>query len=551
MDSSQDKYLHLFDRSADGIPLPPAFTYPFHYTPHPLTQLAAKQVQKYLQSRSDWQDEIRKGKMFGVLIVRNDKGETGFLAAFSGNLAGSNHHDYFVPPIYDMLKPDGFFRIEEANISAINHCIFQAEYNETYLSACLSYKQAEIDATHQLASYKQMMKESKAIRESKRRNHSLTPEEENALVKESQFQKAEYKRKEKQLKERTNQLFNNLKPWTDKINAWKTERKNRSAALQQKLFQQFRILNAKGEEKDLCEIFAEETHSVPPAGTGECALPKMLQYAYQHHMQPLAMGEFWQGLSPKDEIRHDGCFYPSCKNKCAPILKHALIGLQVEENPLQHDKHRNCKLDILYEDEWIVAINKPAGMLSVPGKDKRVSVLERLQELYPECNSPLLVHRLDMDTSGILLAAKTKEVHRQLQELFATRQIKKRYTALLNGIVDADSGIIRLPICLNPDDRPRQMVNHELGKPAVTRYQVVQRTGKQTLISFFPLTGRTHQLRVHAAHPEGLHCPIVGDNLYGKPADRLYLHAAQLDFVHPVTHVQTKIVCEATFPNDL
>lgn len=547
MDSSQNKYLHLFDNTAGGIQLPSAFTYPFHYFPHPLTQLAAKQVQAYLQSRSDWHEEISKGKMFGVLIVRTAQNEIGFLAAFSGNLAGSNHHDYFVPPIYDMLQPDGFFRIEEANISEINRRIAQAEHNKDYLSAKQSLRQTEEDTAHRLADYKQIMKESKAAREGKRRSSTLTPEEEKELIKESQFQKAECKRLEKQLKEEVGRCADTLKQWTDKISAWKTERKQRSAALQQKLFEQFRILNAKGEEKDICQIFAETTHTIPPAGTGECALPKMLQYAYQHDMQPLAMGEFWQGISPKDEIRHDGCFYPSCKSKCAPILSHALIGLNVEKNPLQDDKHRDSKLDIIYEDEWIVAVNKPAGMLSVPGKDGLASVLEQLQELYHDCDSPLLVHRLDMDTSGILLAAKTKEVHQRLQELFATRQIKKRYTALLDGHVDADSGMIRLPLCLNPDDRPRQMVNHELGKPAVTRYQVVHRTEQRTLVSFFPLTGRTHQLRVHAAHSEGLHCPIVGDNLYGKPADRLYLHAAQIEFVHPVTQVLTKIVCEADF----
>lgn len=547
MDSSQDKYLHLFDNTAGGIQLPSAFTYPFHYLPHPLTQLAAKQVQAYLQNRSDWHEEINKGKMFGVLIVRTAQSEIGFLAAFSGNLAGSNHHDYFVPPIYDMLQPDGFFRIEEANISEINRHIAKTEHDENYISAKHSLIQAEEKAAHRLADYKQMMKEAKAAREEKRRSNTLTPEEEKELIKESQFQKAECKRLEKQLKEEVGRCADTLKQWTDKISAWKTERKQRSAALQQKLFEQFRILNAKGEEKDICRIFAETTHTIPPAGTGECALPKMLQYAYQHNMQPLAMGEFWQGVSPKDEIRHDGCFYPSCKSKCAPILSHALIGLNVEKNPLQDDKHRDSKLDIIYEDEWIVAVNKPAGMLSVPGKDGLASVLERLQELYPDSDSPLLVHRLDMDTSGILLAAKTKEVHQRLQELFATREIKKRYTALLDGCVEADSGMIRLPLCLNPDDRPRQMVNHELGKPAVTRYQVIRRIEQRTLVSFFPLTGRTHQLRVHAAHPEGLHCPIIGDNLYGKPADRLYLHAAQIEFVHPVTQVLTKIVCEADF----
>lgn len=307
------------------------------------------------------------------------------------------------------------------------------------------------------------------------------------------------------------------------------------------------MLNARGEEKDLLEIFRDTPQGIPPAGAGECALPKMLQFAYLHRLRPLAMGEFWWGDSPKEEIRIHGHFYPSCRGKCGPILRHMLEGLEVEKNPLQEDIHRTTPLETVYEDEWIVIVEKPAGMLSVPGKDEIGSVLERLRERYPQATGPLLVHRLDMATSGLLLAAKTKEVHQKLQALFETRNMRKKYEAILEGTVETDEGCIELPLCPDPTDRPRQMASAERGKPAVTRYRVKKREGGRTWVDFYPLTGRTHQLRVHAAHPLGLGHPIVGDELYGHRAERMYLHAASLEFVHPVTGKKIQVEREADF----
>ena len=299
------------------------------------------------------------------------------------------------------------------------------------------------------------------------------------------------------------------------------------------------MLNARGEIKDLCTIFEQTVHKTPPAGAGECALPKLLQYAYLHQLKPLAMAEFWWGNSPKTEVRHHGYYYPSCKGKCEPILQHMLQGLKVDKNPLSANAHKKEELEIVFEDEWLVVVNKPSGMLSVPGKEEEAdSVYHRVKARYPEATGPMIVHRLDMATSGLLLVAKTKEVHQHLQEQFMNRSIKKRYVALLdrseqNGLAE-ETGTINLPLCLNPLDRPRQMVSEEYGKPAVTEYRILNYSDKYIRIAFYPLTGRTHQLRVHAAHHQGLNCPILGDELYGKKADRLYLHAEYLEFRHPV-----------------
>lgn len=541
-----DDKIHYLSFDSDGIELPSEFTYPFHYIPHPLTVMAAREVQDYLASRTDWTEELSEGKMFGVLIVQTPEGKVGYLAAFSGNLAGSNLHSFFVPPVYDLLQPDGFFRIEEANISAINKRIKELESSRqlTEMRTALAECRAQVDRT--LADAKQQMKEAKIVRE-QRRSEGAGEEEQKAMIRESQFQKAEYKRLEKRLKEEMQQQAEELENQEQLIRQLKQERKTRSAALQQKLFEQFRMLNAKGEVKNLCELFKDTPQGTPPAGTGECALPKMLQYAYQHRLKPLAMGEFWCGKSPKEEVRHEGHFYPSCKGKCAPILKHMLIGLQVAKNPLAENVHKDTEPEIVYEDEWLLVVNKPAGMLSVPGKEALNSVYQFLHERYPEATGPMLVHRLDMATSGLLLAAKDKDTHQVLQALFSGRQIKKRYTAILSGTVSTDEGVISLPLCPNLHDRPRQMVSFEHGKPAVTRYKVLERKNGKTLIAFYPLTGRTHQLRVHAAHQQGLSCPIVGDELYGKRADRLYLHAAELSFTHPISGKDITICREADF----
>ena len=594
--------IHFFKKPVSHLALPEKFTYPFHYTPHPLCVLAAEEVKEYIASRKEWQEELASGKMFGVLIVQTDNGITnneenqiGYLAAFSGNLDGKNLHPYFVPPVYDLLQPEGFFKIEEEQISAINIRIRELENSGSYLDSKEKWKIETEQAKAVLNQAKAELKMAKEAREIHRQSSpELSGEEQASLIRESQYQKAEYKRLEKKWKKRLEELETEVRHFDIEIERLKTERKERSAALQRKLFEQFRMLNAQGEVKDLYTIFEQTVQKVPPAGAGECALPKLLQYAYLHQLKPLAMAEFWWGDSPKNEIRHHGYYYPSCKGKCEPILQHMLQGLEVDENPLLNPIHEEEELEIVFEDEWLLVINKPAGMLSVPGKaEDRDSVYHRLKKKYPEATGPMIVHRLDMATSGLLLVAKTKEVHRDLQAQFANRSIKKRYVAVLDGVIikteketkpiaekailiaketvstkktakaerTGNTGRIELPLCLNPLDRPRQMVSSEHGKEAITEYQIISESEritsesentfnesnridesersinesrKYTRIVFYPLTGRTHQLRVHAAHPEGLGCPILGDELYGKKADRLYLHAEYIEFRHPI-----------------
>ena len=550
--------IHFFKKPVSHLALPEKFTYPFHYTPHPLCVLAAEEVKAYIASRKEWQEELASGKMFGVLIVQTDNGITnneenqiGYLAAFSGNLAGKNLHPYFVPPVYDLLQPEGFFKIEEEQISAINIRIRELENSSSYLNSKEKWKIETEQAKAVLNQAKAELKMAKEAREIRRQSSpELSEEEQASLIRESQYQKAEYKRLEKEWKKRLEELETEVRHFDIEIERLKTERKERSAALQRKLFEQFRMLNAQGEVKDLYTIFEQTVQKVPPAGAGECALPKLLQYAYLHQLKPLAMAEFWWGDSPKNEIRHHGYYYPSCKGKCEPILQHMLQGLEIDENPLLNPVHEEEELEIVFEDEWLLVVNKPAGMLSVPGKaEDRDSVYHRLKKKYPEATGPMIVHRLDMATSGLLLVAKTKKVHQDLQAQFANRSIKKRYVAVLDGIVLSErTGRIELPLCLNPLDRPRQIVSKEYGKEAITEYKIISESEKiidesersineprkYTRIVFYPLTGRTHQLRVHAAHPEGLGCPILGDELYGKKADRLYLHAEYIEFRHPI-----------------
>ena len=535
-----DEKFHRFDsKDLRNVDLPKQFTFPFHYTPHPLCIKAAEYVQNHLLSHDEWQEELKRGKMMGVLVVEKEN-EMGFLAAFSGNIAHCNNHPYFVPAVYDLLSEKGFFRPEEDEISTINKKINKETHSPERKNAIEDVENIKTQANTEISAYKQFMKASKAQRDEQRKQGI----DNNLLIAESQFQKAELKRIQVRWQQEIDAAKSRLDAIDNSIAQWKTERSKRSAALQERIFSHFIMLNASGESRDLCEIFADTPQHTPPAGAGECAAPKLLQYAYTNSYHPLAMAEFWVGNSPKEEIRRHGCFYPSCKAKCEPILGWMLQGLDVEPNPLvkQIDE---TPLDVIFEDEWLIVVNKPAGMLSIPGKLSSDSLQERVQRLRPSEEPPMIVHRLDMATSGLLIFAKTKEVHKRMQALFKTHDIKKQYTAILDGEIQINSGEIRLPLILNPKERPLQMVSHTHGKPAITRFEVVSCSEGKTRVHFYPITGRTHQLRIHAAHPEGLNTPILGDTLYGTPADRLYLHAETLDFTHPITgkHIHLATPC--------
>lgn len=530
--------LHRFSDDISSVEIPGRFNNPFHYRPHPLCVAAAEEVRRSLNADDTLCAEVAKGKMFGVLVVRDEKGEIGYLAAFSGLLAGRNEHSFFVPAVYDMLSPDGYFKREESEISNINEEIRALLASDGYIAAKAAYDESVERCAGEIEAMRKSMHDCKLLRDAKRCAGQLSPEESAALIAESQYQKAELKRLQKGCKEKIAECAAALNIFTEKLNAFKEERRRRSAALQEWLFKEFAVLNANGERRNLFDIFLEYRGIIPPAGAGECAAPKLLQYAYLNNLRPIAMAEFWLGESPAGEVRRDGCYYGSCKGKCEPILDFMLRGLNVENALSDIAAADDTKLDILFEDDRYIVVNKPFGMLSVPGKVGGLSLQELLCRRYNNENIKL-AHRLDMATSGLLVAAKDDDGYKRIQALFAERKVNKIYYALLDGVPSVADGEISLPLSADYMNRPRQMVDFESGSSAVTQYRILSTRsykGREcALAELQPHTGRTHQLRVHCAHRLGLDTPIVGDELYGKADERLFLHASHLSFVHPYT----------------
>lgn len=561
---------HSIDQALlSGIDIPERMNNPLDYQPHPLCIAVCKELQTYLSEREDWREEIDKGKMFGVLIVENAQPasgapEIGYLAAYSGQIGGRSDWDDFVPAVFDYLQPDGYFKTHEAEISGINQSIRKLEANTHMKEAKGLILQLQEERKHTIAAYQEKIKKAKAKRDARREAGSLNPEEEAEMVKESQFMKAELRRLKKSLSEKTS-LETEYEAYQADILSLKQLRKTLSDALQQWLFSQFRMQNHEGESKDLLEIFRDAAlrdypqatiatsriaalKMVPPAGSGECCEPKLLQYAYSLGYKPLQMAMFWWGESPKEEIRHHLHFYPACNGKCKPILQWMLPASTFE--PAAVDLSLYNKVETLYEDREIAVIHKPEGLLSVPGKDAaQPSVYALMRSKYPEATGPLIVHRLDMSTSGVMMIAKTEFAYHRLQKAFLNHQIQKKYVAIISGKVIPEKGIISLPLMPDYLDRPRQIVDHELGKEAITEYEVLEPVDDSHLrIALYPKTGRTHQLRVHCAHQEGLNAPILGDPLYGnEKAARLHLHAEEIAFEHPLTGKKMTITRKADF----
>lgn len=531
--------LHTLDTD---ISKPEKFTYPFCYEPHPLCRLAADEVQRHIRESGLLPEDGGEGKMFGVLVVEYCEGtesgkppRLGFLAAYSGLLAGRNDWQWFVPPVFDAQQPDGHFKRTEIRISAINAEIESLRNSREYAEALETMHRHDAEAAATIEFLRRTAAEKKAQRDARRAEpRPITPEEATAMEHESQHIKAELRRVRKRMEERHTADEAPVKAVEEHINTLKKQRHDMSDALQQWLFSQYRMLNARGEERDLCDIFRDTVHHTPPAGAGDCCAPKLLQYAYSNNLHPVCMAEFWWGGTPRTEIRRHLHYYPACRGKCLPILTHMMQGLDVDDNPLATDNGK--QMEIIYEDEWLAVTVKPEGMLSVPGKEERSSVAELMRRHWGKEGEALVAHRLDMDTSGLLLVARNAEIYTLLQRQFAQREVQKEYTALLDGVPRRPRhGTINLPLCPDIMDRPRQTVSHEHGKEAVTDYDIIATDGQRTLVKLTPHTGRTHQLRVHCAHNEGLDCPIHGDALYGQRAERLCLHAARITFTHPVT----------------
>ena len=555
----QNQFFQPFSTDVSGISLPEKFTFPFYYQPHPLSEIAATALQNYLELQTNFdhnfgldatQNGLVIGKMFGVLVCQNEKGELGYLWAFSGKLANENHHDYFVPTVFDMLVDNSFFRKEEALLNAYNRKIENLEISEDYINELENFKKTKIQAATELQNQKIRIKEQKLLRDERRIQIEATLNEEellefnDQLAEESKKESILLKKMTKYWKLTLQTLEEKGLVFSNELMQLKEERKAKSAALQQKLFAEYSFFNQYKEKKSLGEIF----NNNPPAGAGECAAPKLLHYAFQHNLKPICMAEFWWGQSPNSEVRQHKQFYPSCKSKCEPILMgHMLQDLEMEENPFIMNHAEGKDIEIVYEDEVMLAINKPTEFLSVPGKTISDSVYARIAAKYPDATGPLIVHRLDMSTSGIMLIAKNEATAVQLQSQFINRTIKKRYVALLDGLLEKSHGYIDLPLRVDLDDRPRQLVCCDHGKPAQTKWKTIEVKNGKTKVHFYPITGRTHQLRVHASHSLGLYTPIVGDDLYGTKADRLHLHAEYIQFEHPITKEVMEILVEAEF----
>lgn len=508
---------------------------PFCYEPHPLCLMAAEEVRRVVKAAPMLEADAAKGKMLGVLVAEDGEGRLGYVAAFSGLLAGSNNHAFFVPPVFDSSQPDGYFKLHEAEITAINHEIDGMAHSETYLNAKAEADRCRKECEAEESRFRQRMVQMKAERDSVRHSDDpVSPEDEARMVRESQFMKAELRRIRKRNAERMAEASAAKEKTEAEIAALKARRKAMSDALQHWLFAQYKMLDALGNTRNLCSIFADTPQRVPPSGAGDCCAPKLLQYAYANHLRPVCMAEFWHGASPSSEVRHDGRFYPACRGKCLPILGHMLQGLDVED--YNAEASAVPPPEIVYEDKWLAVVLKPSGMKTVPGLSGHASLYEAMQERRGKGRPVFVAHRLDMDTSGLVVVAYDPETYKDLQRQFALHSVKKRYVALLDGVPEApDSGEISLPLCPDPLNRPYQRVDREHGKESVTRYRIVERGDGFARVELFPLTGRTHQLRLHCAHACGLGSPIRGDRLYGHGHGRLCLHAERIAFVHPGT----------------
>lgn len=528
-------------------PAPHIFTNPFEYEVHPWVKQAATDLQVRIAEEVDHDFGIHDlerglGKMMGVLVVQNSSGEFGYLAAYSGRLDDGNQHYGYVPPVFDLLDENGFYRKEEDEITAINHEVIRMENDQAYLDVLSNFNTTRREAEAVLQSLKEVHRLAKEKRKAERgRLQGLSAEDYQKRLQELDHESArhhyEWKDAGRFWKEKVSQAQNLVEKANEKIQQLKEERKARSAALQQKLFLHYSFLNAEGMYKSLAEIFDIGPNATPPSGAGECCAPKLLHYAYRNGYTPLAMGEFWWGKTPPSEVRLHGRFYPACKSKCEPILGHMLTGLNVEPRR----RTEGQIITIIREDEHLAIIHKPHGLLSVPGKSDLDNVAAQARERWPKAHGPMMVHRLDMDTSGLMIITKTWQAYHHLQQQFLHHGIQKTYLALLEGTVEKESGIIELPLRVDLEDRPRQVVCYEYGKTAITRYKVIENVNGQCRVHFFPQTGRTHQLRVHAAHHLGLNSPIVGDDLYGHAANRLHLQAIGIEFIHPFTGEKVKV----------
>jgi tRNA pseudouridine32 synthase/23S rRNA pseudouridine746 synthase len=555
------KHFKPFKADVSQIELPEKFTFPFYYEPHLLAKIATTELQEYLENQTDFEHNfglkttlksLAVGKMFGVLVVKNKQNQLGYLTAFSGKLADKSLPEIFVPPIFNMRTTGSFYIKGELEIDGINTQLGILKKDKKYLYLKKLVKKTSEEIENDLAFQRKRMKLFRTDRkvQKKRAITVLSAAEQEQLTKkltqESYNNQFFLKELQEYYQVKLEEISKDFLVFEANIAALKQVRKEKSNYLQQTLFSKYAFLNRQKELKNLLDIF-DNPAIKPPAGSGECAAPKLLQYAFANDLRPITMAEFWWGISPNSAVRQHKNYYPACQGRCKPILSHMLKGVKMDPNLLLDNLSEKQELEIIYEDEVLIVVHKPAEFLSVPGKEIKDSVYTRMKERYPDATGPLIVHRLDMSTSGILILTKTKEANKVLQSQFINRTIKKRYVALLDGILSEDSGKIKLPLRVDLEDRPKQLVDFIYGKPAETAWKIINKENGKTRVHFYPITGRTHQLRVHAAHKNGLKTPIVGDDLYGIKKNRLHLHAEFIEFLHPSTKEKMSFTVQATF----
>ena len=580
-------YLWSFPAEAGCTCLPDTgFTDPFRYIPDKLVKLAGQLV---IDRLAQWaslpegspekhiESSFAEGKMLGVLVCR-----TGFLAAFSGTVKGPEGRvtasvDGFVPPIIDLTEDNGHFKRKEAVITQMNKAIEILSASTELEELRKEFQEASETRDAEIETLQNRIRFSKMQRD-EIRSETADPGKLDELIRESQFQKAELKRCKDRWKSHISEIKDRINEFEDTINDLKARRSAKSDTLQKWIFENAIVNNGAGESSSIWEIFSREG-LIPPGGTGDCAAPKLLNYAFIHGLEPLAMGEFWYGTSPDTAVRTHGHFYPSCTSKCGPLLGYMMKGLRSPVEPVMTYRHPLMSgvtqkseatesslpttFGNLYEDESIIVVEKPSGMPSVPGLDGRISLQEILTSGMAGRNDSSpgtihAVHRLDMDTSGVMVFAKSAEAAVNLRRQFEDHTVRKTYMAKVSPDTDIPSktgkGAIDLPLSPDYDERPRQKVDFTQGKPAHTEYEIIRTNEDGTSdILLYPYTGRTHQLRVHCAHHLGLGRPIVGDLLYGGHSvyecnsgncmetntkvlpGRLCLHALSITFLHPET----------------
>ncbi|MDC1162134.1 RluA family pseudouridine synthase [Tenacibaculum sp.] len=534
-----------FSSDISSIVLPKKIAYPYNYSPNIIAKVAVNELQEYLKNQTDFVHEYgmrtndspkSTGKMFGVLVVKSSNGSLGYLTAFSGKIANSTLHEHFVPPVFNVIESNNFYKKTEVELNEINDNLKMLTSNKKYLQ--IKNKFDNLNLTYQSL----LEKEHNKIKQ-RRKLRKVNKQTNNQLNINEEFYLKEYK------------IYLNNKMYPIKvkyenlaleITKLQKLRKEKSAWVQQKIFQQYRFLNAKGKSKNLLDIFNDSNQKIP-AGAGDCCAPKLFNYAFSHNFTPIALAEFWWGKPLITSVRKHGYFYPACTGKCKPILTHMLQETLIGPNPLLKELQVQKEIPVIYSDKDILIINKPHEYLSVSGKEVKDSVYSRIKQQFPEATGPLIVHRIDMSTSGILLIAKNKKSHKILQQQFLNKVVKKRYVAILNGTLKKKEGIINLPLRVDLDDRPKQLVCYEHGKKALTTWKTIDIKNNRTKVYFFPISGRTHQLRVHAAHSLGLNTPILGDELYGIKSDRLHLHAEKIGFFHPISEKWIEFIAPSPF----